>query len=64
MSERKRENSEMHAWNQTNIGEKFEGTKMRKELIRATFQQAKEDGVTVLEIGYRKNICVCVNQVA
>ena len=42
---------EMHAWNQANIGQTFEGTKMRKELIRATFQQAKEDGVTVLEIG-------------
>lgn len=43
--------NEMHAWNQANIGQTFEGTKMRKELIRATFQQAKEDGVTVLEIG-------------
>ena len=42
---------EMHAWNQANIGETFETTEMRKELIRATFQQAKEDGVTVLEIG-------------
>ena len=26
-------------------------TAMRKFLIRATFEQAKEDGVTVLEIG-------------
>lgn len=42
---------EMHAWNQANIGETFETTEMRKELIGATFQQAKEDGVTVLEIG-------------
>ena len=42
---------EMHAWNQANVGETFETTEMRKELIKATFHQAKEDGVTVLEIG-------------
>lgn len=42
---------EMHAWNQSNLGEAFETTQMRKTLIRATFQQAKEDGITLLEIG-------------
>lgn len=36
---------EMHSWNRTNIGETFNGTEMRKLLIRAAFQQAKEDGV-------------------
>ena len=41
----------MHEWNQANLGERFETTEMRKALIRATFQQAKEDGVTLLEIG-------------
>lgn len=29
----------------------FNSTEMRKLLIRAAFQQAREDGVTVLEIG-------------
>ena len=33
------------------IGQDFNSTEMRKLLIKATFQQAKEDGVTVLEIG-------------
>lgn len=42
---------EMHTWNRENLGEKFETSEMRKLLIRAAFQQAKEDGVTVLEIG-------------
>lgn len=42
---------EMHAWNRINMGETFNGTEMRKALIRAAFQQAKEDGVTLLEIG-------------
>lgn len=43
--------NEMHVWNNANIGETFNGPEMRKALIRATFQQAKEDGVTLLEIG-------------
>lgn len=43
--------NEMHAWNQANLGESFETAQMRKALIRAAFQQAKDDGVTVLEIG-------------
>ena len=42
---------EMHAWNRENLGERFETSEMRKLLIRATLHQAREDGVTVLEIG-------------
>ena len=42
---------EMHAWNAANIGNFFDTPEGRRTLIRATFAQAKEDGVTVLEIG-------------
>lgn len=42
---------EMHAWNRINMRVRFEEAEMRKALIRAAFQQAKEDGVTLLEIG-------------
>lgn len=42
---------EMHAWNAHNLGNHFESTEGRKTLIRATFTQAVEDGVTLLEIG-------------
>lgn len=43
---------EMDQWSQKYIGQDFDSTEMmRKLLIKATFQQAKEDGVTVLEIG-------------
>lgn len=42
---------EMHAWNAKNIGEYFNSPEGRRMLIRATFVQAKEDGVSVLEIG-------------
>lgn len=42
---------EMHAWNAENIGNYFETTEGRRMLIRATFVQAKEDGVSILEIG-------------
>lgn len=42
---------EMHIWNQKNIGADFDSCEMRRLLINATFQQAKEDGVTILEIG-------------
>ena len=42
---------EMDHWSQKYIGQHFNSTEMRKLLIRATFQQAKEDGITVLEIG-------------
>ena len=42
---------EMHAWNSENIGAYFETAEGRRMLIQAAFSQAKEDGVTVLEIG-------------
>ncbi|MBO4686506.1 MAG: hypothetical protein J5628_07650 [Lachnospiraceae bacterium] len=42
---------EMHAWNSRNLGGCFETGEGRRMLIRAAFSQAKEDGVTVLEIG-------------
>ena len=42
---------EMNQWSQKYIGQDFNSTERRKLLIRATFQQAREDGVTVLEIG-------------
>lgn len=42
---------EMHAWNQENLGERFGTPEMRRLLIKAAFQQAKDDGVTLLEIG-------------
>lgn len=41
------EQGDLEKWNRTNIGETFNGTEMRKLLIRAAFQQAKEDGVTL-----------------
>lgn len=42
---------EMHAWNSKNIGAIFETPEGRRMLIQATFLQAKDDGVTILEIG-------------
>ena len=42
---------EMHAWYARNLGSSFETAEGRRLLIRAAFAQAKEDGVTVLEIG-------------
>lgn len=42
---------DMHAWNRANLGETFENPEGRRILIRAAFRQAREDGVTVLEIG-------------
>lgn len=42
---------EMHAWNSRNIGTIFETPEGRRMLIQATFLQAKDDGVTILEIG-------------
>ena len=42
---------EMHAWNARNLGRFFETSEGRRLLIRAAFSQAKEDGVTILEIG-------------
>lgn len=42
---------EMNQWSQKYIGQHFNSTEMRRLLIRAAIQQAREDGVTVLEIG-------------
>lgn len=41
----------MHIWADENIGKRFDSKEMRKLLIEATFIQAKQDGVSVLEIG-------------
>lgn len=42
---------EMHTWNEKNVGADFNSSEMRRLLIKAAFQQAKYDGVTILEIG-------------
>lgn len=42
---------EMHVWNAANIGHFFDTPNGRRMLIKAAFMQAKEDGVTILEIG-------------
>ena len=42
---------EMHTWNEKNIGADFNSSEMRRLVIKAAFQQAKYDGVTILEIG-------------
>ena len=42
---------EMHSWNSQNLGDYFNTSEGRRMLIEATFSQAKEDGVTILEIG-------------
>ena len=42
---------EMHVWNAQNLGASFETTEGRAMLVQAAFVQAKEDGVTILEIG-------------
>ncbi|MDT8719541.1 adenosine deaminase [Clostridium sp. 19966] len=41
----------MHDWNNKYMGESFNNKEMRKFLIEATFVQAKEDGIKILEIG-------------
>lgn len=43
--------SEMDAWSGQYIGNRFNSSEGRRLLIDATFEQAKLDGVTVLEIG-------------
>ena len=43
--------SEMDTWSAKYIGNRFNSPEGRKLLIKATFAQAKYDGVTVLEIG-------------
>lgn len=42
---------DMHDWNNTYLGTKFDSKEMRKLLIEATFVQAKNDGIKILEIG-------------
>ncbi len=42
---------EMHAWNAGNIGVYFNSAEGRRMLIKAAFAQAREDGVSILEIG-------------
>ena len=43
--------NDMHAWNSRNLGDSFDTAEGRRMLIRAAFCQAKEDGVSILEIG-------------
>lgn len=43
--------NEMHGWGNENLGDRFNTREMRKLLIEAAFVQAKEDGVSILEIG-------------
>lgn len=42
---------QMHNWSDKNMGARFDTEQMRRLLIEAAFVQAKQDGVTVLEIG-------------
>lgn len=40
---------EMHRWNAQYIGNQFDSTMGRKQLIASAFVQAKYDGIKVLE---------------
>lgn len=42
---------EMHMWSNTYMNNRFHSKEMRKLLIEAAFAHARDDGVTVLEIG-------------
>ncbi len=42
---------EMHAWTARNLAGLSDTAEGRRTLIRAAFEQAREDGVTILEIG-------------
>ena len=42
---------DMHRWNDTYLGGKFDSKEKRKLLIEAAFVQAKNDGIKILEIG-------------
>lgn len=42
---------DMHKWSNENLGGRFNSKDMRKLLIEAAFVQAKNDGVSILEIG-------------
>jgi hypothetical protein len=41
----------MHRWSKENLANHFSTQQMRKLMIEATFIQAKQDGVSILEIG-------------
>ena len=43
--------SEMDAWSSQYIGNRFNSPEGRRLLLEAAFEQAKKDGVTILEIG-------------
>lgn len=43
--------NEMHQWVSKNLGEDYQTPNMRKLLVEATFVQAKEDGIKIIEIG-------------
>lgn len=43
--------AEMDAWSSSTIGARFDSSEGRRLLVEATFRQAHEDGVTVLDIG-------------
>lgn len=42
---------QMHRWTQEHLGARFDSGPMRRLLIEAAFAQARQDGVSVLEIG-------------
>ncbi len=43
--------NEMHQWHNQYLGEKFNSPEMRQLLIDATFVQATQDGIKIIEIG-------------
>lgn len=51
LTEKLKNMDEMHRWIDQNIGDIFETAEKRALTIEATFEQAKDDGVTILEIG-------------
>ena len=51
ISEQLKSMSEMDAWSGKYIGNRFKSSEGRRLLVEATFEQAKQDGVTILEIG-------------
>ena len=51
ISEQLKSISEMDAWSGKYIGNRFNSSEGRRLLVEATFEQAKQDGVTILEIG-------------
>lgn len=47
---RMRSMDDMHGWVRAHLGTNFQTSEMRKFLIDAAFVQAKEDGITILEV--------------